>query len=79
MPFAIGGALFLVSDLILAAGLFNDTEFRFSGDVIWFTYGVGQMLIVMTAGAGRRGLPVTLGWPTVGPRASTPRDAQQTE
>ncbi len=27
VPFAIGGALFLVSDLILAAGLFNDAEF----------------------------------------------------
>jgi hypothetical protein len=54
VPFAIGGALFLVSDLILAAELFNDAEFRFIGDVIWFTYGVGQMLIVMTAGAARR-------------------------
>ena len=54
VPFAIGGALFLVSDLILAAELFNDTEFRLMGDVIWFTYGVGQMLIVMAAGAARR-------------------------
>jgi hypothetical protein len=54
VPFAIGGALFLVSDLILAAGLFNDAEFRLMGDVIWFTYGVGQMLIVMAAGAARR-------------------------
>ena len=54
VPFAIGGALFLVSDLILAAELFNDADFRFIGDVIWFTYGVGQMLIVMTAGVARR-------------------------
>lgn len=53
VPFAIGGALFLVSDLILAAQLFNGAEFRFIGDVIWFTYGVGQMLIVMAAGAAR--------------------------
>ena len=54
VPFAIGAALFLISDLILAARLFNDAEFRFIGDVIWFTYGVGQMLIVMAAGAARR-------------------------
>ena len=54
VPFAIGGALFLLSDLILAAELFNDAEFRLMGDVIWFTYGVGQMLIVMAAGAARR-------------------------
>jgi YhhN family len=53
VPFAVGGALFLVSDLILAAELFNDAQFRLMGDVIWFTYGVGQMLIVMTAGAAR--------------------------
>lgn len=57
-PFAIGGALFLVSDLILAAELFNDAEFRLIGDVIWFTYGVGQMLIVMAAGAARRQVEV---------------------
>lgn len=54
VPFAIGAAFFLISDLILAAQLFNDAEFRFIGDVIWFTYGLGQMLIVMAAGAARR-------------------------
>lgn len=58
VPFAIGGALFLVSDLLLAAELFNGAEFRFSGDVIWFTYGVGQMLIVMAAGVARRRVEV---------------------
>ena len=57
VPFAIGGALFLVSDLILATKLFNGAEFRFIGDVIWFTYGVGQMLIVMAAGAALRPPP----------------------
>ena len=57
VPFAIGGALFLVSDLILATRLFNSAEFRFVGDVIWFTYGVGQMLIVMAAGAALRPPP----------------------
>lgn len=56
VPFAVGGARFLVGDLILAAELFNGAEFRFVGDAIWFTYGVGQMLIVMTAGAALRTL-----------------------
>lgn len=43
---AIGAVLFLVSDLILAAQLFNDFHFRFISDVVWLTYGPGQMLIV---------------------------------
>jgi YhhN family len=43
---ALGAALFLLSDLILAAELFNDAYFPQIGDVIWFTYGSGQMLIV---------------------------------
>lgn len=43
---AIGASLFLLSDLILAANLFNGLKFRLVGDVIWLTYGPGQMLIV---------------------------------
>lgn len=43
---AVGGALFLTSDLILAAQIFNDLHFRLIGDVVWLTYGPGQMLIV---------------------------------
>jgi len=54
LPFAVGGALFLVSDLILAAELFNEVEFRSIGDVIWLTYGIGQMLIVTSVGAAAR-------------------------
>ena len=46
---AIGAALFLISDLILATQLFNDTSFFLIGDVIWLTYGPGQMLIVYSA------------------------------
>jgi uncharacterized membrane protein YhhN len=49
VPMAVGAALFLVSDLILAAQLFNDLDFRLIGDVIWLTYGPGQMLIVTAA------------------------------
>jgi hypothetical protein len=43
---AVGAALFLLSDLILAAQLFNKLHFRLIGDVVWFMYGPGQMLIV---------------------------------
>lgn len=48
---AVGAALFLISDLILAAKLFNDAHFPLIDDVVWLTYGPGQMLIVYTAGA----------------------------
>ncbi len=43
---AIGAALFLLSDLVLAAELFRKLHFRSIGDVVWLTYGPGQMLIV---------------------------------
>ena len=43
---ALGSILFLLSDLILAAQLFNGLKFASIGDVVWLTYGPGQMLIV---------------------------------
>jgi len=43
---ALGSALFLLSDLILAAELFRQLTFLSIGDVVWLTYGPGQMLIV---------------------------------
>lgn len=43
---AFGAALFLLSDLILAARLFNGLYFRLIDDIVWLTYGPGQMLIV---------------------------------
>lgn len=46
IPVAIGGVLFLTSDLILAAQLFNQATFPWIGDWIWLTYGPAQMLIV---------------------------------
>jgi hypothetical protein len=46
IPLAVGAGLFLVSDLILAAQLFNDFQFPLIGDVVWLTYGPAQMLIV---------------------------------
>lgn len=49
---ALGAALFLLSDLLLAAELFNGRT-RFgplaSGDAVWLLYGPGQMLIVFGA------------------------------
>lgn len=47
---AAGAALFLLSDLILAAQLFTGLTFKSIGDVIWLTYGPGQMLIVYSVG-----------------------------
>ena len=49
----VGAALFLISDLILAAQLFNDLHFRGVGDVVWLTYGPGQMLIVYSVTLGK--------------------------
>ncbi len=46
VPLAIGAALFLLSDLLLAAELFNGLRFPLIGDLIWLTYGPAQALIV---------------------------------
>jgi hypothetical protein len=43
---AVGGGLFLLSDLILAARLFRQAHFTQIGDVVWLTYIAGQALIV---------------------------------
>lgn len=55
IPVAIGGLLFLTSDLILAAQLFNQAYFRWIGDWIWLTYGPAQMLIVYGLGQALSG------------------------
>lgn len=51
-PLAIGAALFLISDLILAARLFAGRAFPRIDDIIWLAYGPGQMLIVYSVGVG---------------------------
>ncbi len=51
LPMALGAVLFLISDLILAAHLFSHRRFRGVDDLIWLTYGPGQMLIVYAVGA----------------------------
>jgi uncharacterized membrane protein YhhN len=45
--FATGGALFLLSDLILACGMFGDSV-PHQAEWVWLTYGPGQMLIVFS-------------------------------
>jgi hypothetical protein len=47
---ALGALLFLISDLILAARLFNNLYFRWINDWVWLTYGPAQMLIVFGTG-----------------------------
>ena len=43
---ALGAALFLLSDLLLAANLFCGFDTSRLHDLVWLTYGPGQMLIV---------------------------------
>jgi len=53
---ALGGALFLASDLLLAGELFGGLSFPLLGDVVWLTYGPAQALIVFGAEAALRTL-----------------------
>lgn len=46
---ALGGALFLLSDALLAARLFARRTFPFIGDLTWTIYIAGQVLIVCSA------------------------------
>jgi hypothetical protein len=50
-PLAVGGALFLLSDLILAGEMFGGLSFPLIGDVVWLTYGPAQALIVYSVAA----------------------------
>ena len=47
---ALGGALFLISDLILGYGIFQGPLWA-EGEPVWLTYGPGQMFIVFAIGA----------------------------
>jgi YhhN family len=50
-PFAIGAGLFLLSDLILAVGLFQSVH-AYLQNAVWLTYGPAQMLIVYGGNVG---------------------------
>jgi hypothetical protein len=45
-PLAVGAALFMFSDTLIAAKLFSGRTFPYHGDVVWVTYIVAQILIV---------------------------------
>jgi uncharacterized membrane protein YhhN len=47
-PLAVGTALFFVSDMLLAVGLFRG-DLPYSTELVWLTYSPGQMLIVFGA------------------------------
>jgi hypothetical protein len=46
-PLAIGGIVFLISDALIAARMFGGRQFKYMGDVIWATYIIAQVLIVI--------------------------------
>jgi uncharacterized membrane protein YhhN len=46
VPLAVGAALFLISDLLVAGERFGGMRFPHVRDAIWLTYGPAQMLIV---------------------------------
>ena len=48
-PLALGAALFLFSDLLIAARMFGKVHFTLIDDVIWLTYGPAQALIVFAS------------------------------
>ena len=48
LPLALGAALFFVSDALLAVWIFHSVVYR-PFDLVWLSYGVGQMLIVYGA------------------------------
>lgn len=48
LPMAVGAVLFLISDIILGNFLFRQNRWYLVGDVIWFTYVIGQALIVFS-------------------------------
>lgn len=52
-PLAVGGALFFLSDALIAARLFRGWQHRHLNDLIWLTYGPAQMLIVYGLAAWR--------------------------
>jgi hypothetical protein len=50
LPVFVGAVLFLVSDVLLGVWIFHDLVFR-PFDLVWLSYGLGQMLIVFGTAA----------------------------
>ena len=51
---AVGGCLFVLSDLLLGHRLFRMRRFLLMGDLVWMTYISGQALIVYSAAVASR-------------------------
>jgi hypothetical protein len=60
VPFALGAVLFFFSDMLIAAGLFTPRQSRLGDDLVWLTYGPGQMLIVFSAVYVQLRLPLSI-------------------
>jgi hypothetical protein len=58
---ALGGLLFVASDLILGNQIMRGTAWPYSGDVIWVTYTVAQAAIVYASAAALAALPAASG------------------
>ncbi|MCB0255331.1 MAG: lysoplasmalogenase [Anaerolineae bacterium] len=56
LPLALGGVLFIASDMFVGSELMRGTSFRSIGDVIWITYTVAQMLIVYSTAIVLQGM-----------------------
>lgn len=54
LPLALGGLLFIASDLILGSEIMRRTSFPGIGDTIWMTYTIAQMLIVYSSSTALR-------------------------
>ncbi len=50
---AIGAGLFMLSDVMLGAWALRETRWEYIGDAVWWSYIVGQLLIVWTTGVLR--------------------------
>lgn len=51
IPLVVGAALFLVSDLVLGHWNIRGHAWKRVNDVVWLTYNLGQMLIVLSVAA----------------------------
>lgn len=54
---AIGAGLFMLSDVILGARALRDVHWSLIGETVWWSYIIGQMLIVWSIGTLRQAAP----------------------
>ncbi|HCU34834.1 MAG TPA: hypothetical protein DGT21_05085 [Armatimonadetes bacterium] len=54
---AVGAGLFMLSDVMLGAWALRDTRWEYIGEAVWWSYIIGQMLIVWSIGTLRKVAP----------------------